>query len=105
MAAVRSGRAFAADLEAAAGRPAGLRTEGTVVAATGTGDRAELDTLARHLARLGRAVERLTGRELRRLEPAIGPGRARRAVACPVTSPSTTGRCSPRCGPPPSGRA
>jgi glycine oxidase len=64
---------FAAELERAAGRPAGLRTEGTVVAATGSGDRAELDTLAGFLGRLGRAVERLSGRELRRLEPALGP--------------------------------
>ncbi|QJY46168.1 glycine oxidase ThiO [Pseudonocardia broussonetiae] len=59
---------FAADLG-----PCGLRTEGTVVAATGSGDRAELDALAAHLAGLGRDVERLSGRELRRLEPAIGP--------------------------------
>jgi glycine oxidase len=59
---------FAAEL----GDP-GLQTGGTVVAATGTGDRAELDTLAEHLGRLGRSVERLSGRELRRLEPALGP--------------------------------
>lgn len=52
---------------------AGLRTEGTVVAATGSGDRAELEVVAAHLDRLGRPVERLTGRELRRLEPALGP--------------------------------
>ncbi|MFC4943407.1 glycine oxidase ThiO [Pseudonocardia sp. GCM10023141] len=64
---------FAAELTAAAGRPAGLRTEGTVVVATGAGDRAELDTLAGYLAALGRDVERLGGRELRRLEPALGP--------------------------------
>jgi glycine oxidase len=70
---VRRWPAFAAELTAAAGRPAGLRTDGTVVAATGAGDRAELDTLAAHLARLGRPVERLTGRELRRLEPGLGP--------------------------------
>ncbi len=65
--------AFAADLMDVAGIPSGLRNEGTVVAATGVGDRAELDGLAEHLARRGRAVDRLTGRELRRLEPAIGP--------------------------------
>ncbi|SHK36163.1 glycine oxidase [Pseudonocardia thermophila] len=64
---------FAEELTAAADRPAGLRTEGTVVAATGTGDRAELDALAEHLARLGRTVQRLSGRELRRLEPGLGP--------------------------------
>src|SRR5918997_2075728 len=65
--------AFAAELTDAAGRPAGLRTDGTVVAATGSGDRAELDTLATFLQTLGRPVERLTGRELRRLEPGLGP--------------------------------
>nr|WP_233159235.1 glycine oxidase ThiO [Pseudonocardia sp. MH-G8] len=64
---------FAEELTAAAGRAAGLRTEGTVVAATGSGDRAELDALAAYLGRLGRDVERLSGRELRRLEPALGP--------------------------------
>lgn len=56
-----------------AGRKAGLRTEGTVVVATNAGDRAELHEVAAFLDRQGRAVERLTGRELRRLEPAIGP--------------------------------
>lgn len=70
---VRRWPAFAADLHAATGASSGLRTEGTVVVATGAGDRAELDGLADHLARLGREVDRLTGRELRRLEPAIGP--------------------------------
>jgi glycine oxidase len=70
---VRRWPGFAEQVGAAAGRPAGLRTEGTVVVATGAGDRAELDTLAGYLARLGRDVERLSGRELRRLEPALGP--------------------------------
>jgi glycine oxidase len=65
--------AFAAELTDAAGRPAGLRSDGTIVAATGSGDRAELEALAAHLARLGRPVERLSGRELRRLEPGLGP--------------------------------
>ena len=73
LASVREWTGFAADLEQAAGRPAGVRGEGTVVVATGSGDRAELDTLAGHLDRLGRPVQRLTGRELRRCEPAIGP--------------------------------
>ena len=72
-AAVQGWPTFAAELEAAAGQPAGLRTDGTIVAATGSGDRAELDSLAGFLARLGRDVERLSGRELRRLEPALGP--------------------------------
>lgn len=64
---------FASDLAAAAGSPPGLRGEGTVVAATGAGDRAELGSLAAFLGRLGREVDQLTGRELRRLEPALGP--------------------------------
>ncbi|MBN9097044.1 MAG: glycine oxidase ThiO [Pseudonocardia sp.] len=70
---VRRWPGFAADLTAAAGCRAGLRTEGTMVAATGAGDRAELDNLATYLTGLGRSVERLSGRELRRLEPALGP--------------------------------
>ncbi|HEV7787857.1 MAG TPA: glycine oxidase ThiO [Pseudonocardia sp.] len=65
--------AFAAALAGAAGTPAGLRTEGTVVVAAGAGDRAELDDLAAYLAKVGREVDVLSARELRRLEPAIGP--------------------------------
>jgi glycine oxidase len=64
---------FAAALAEAAGTPAGLRTEGTVVVAAGAGDRAELDDLAAYLAKVGREVDVLSARELRRLEPAIGP--------------------------------
>jgi glycine oxidase len=51
----------------------GLRTEGTVVASLDAADGAVLDMLAEHLARLGRGVEMLTVRQLRALEPAIGP--------------------------------
>jgi glycine oxidase len=64
---------FAARLTTDAGHPAGVREEGTLVVATGVGDRAELAELARYLAKLGRDVESLTGRELRRREPALGP--------------------------------
>jgi glycine oxidase len=64
---------FAGELDAIVDAGAGLRTEGTVVAATGAGDRAELEAVAGHLERLGRPVQRLTGRDLRRLEPALGP--------------------------------
>lgn len=64
---------FAAALSADAGVDAGMQPEGTVVVATGSGDRDELHALADHLDALGRPVERLTGRALRRLEPAIGP--------------------------------
>jgi glycine oxidase len=51
-----------------------LLTGGTLVAAVDAADAAQLDILADHLASLGREVERLTGRELRGREPAIGPG-------------------------------
>lgn len=51
----------------------GLRTEGTLAVATDRADGEVLDGLAAHLTGLGREAHRLTGRELRRLEPAIGP--------------------------------
>jgi len=51
----------------------GLGTDGTVVAALDAADAAQLDVLADHLASLGRAVERLPGRALRQVEPALGP--------------------------------
>ena len=94
--------AFAAELADAAGRPAGLRTDGTIVAATGSGDRAELDTLAAHLARLGRPVDRLTGRELRRLEPGLGP-EVRGGLSVPDDLAVETASCSPPCRSRPSG--
>lgn len=65
--------AFADRLRAEAADP-GLRTEGTLVAALDATDAAELDTLADHLSGLGRPVRRLSGRELRALEPGVGPG-------------------------------
>lgn len=50
-----------------------LRTDGTVVAAVDAADAAQLDIVAEHLASLGRAVDRLPGRRLRSIEPALGP--------------------------------
>jgi glycine oxidase len=50
-----------------------LHTHGTVVAGVDSADTAQLDTLADFLASRGRDVDRLTGRELRRVEPTIGP--------------------------------
>ncbi|MBB4907326.1 glycine oxidase ThiO [Actinophytocola algeriensis] len=50
-----------------------LYTEGTVVAGFDAADAAQLDIVADYLARQGRTVDRLTGRELRRVEPTIGP--------------------------------
>jgi len=64
---------FASRLSAAAGLDAGLRMDGTLVAAVDSADRAELAALAGHLRRLGREVTALPARELRRLEPSIGP--------------------------------
>jgi glycine oxidase len=69
-AALRRWPEFAAELTAA-GHDPGLRTEGTVVAAVDSADRAELLTLAEFLGKLGRDVDVLTGRELRALEPGL----------------------------------
>lgn len=65
---------FATALEDAAGRAAGYRESGTVVVARDRDDLAELDALQALLQRHGLAVERLTSRELRRLEPGLSPG-------------------------------
>jgi glycine oxidase len=59
--------AFAAEVGVA------LNPHGTVVAALDAADARQLDVLADYLAHRGRSVDRLTGRELRRVEPAIGP--------------------------------
>jgi glycine oxidase len=50
-----------------------LHTHGTIVARVDSADTAQLDILADFLASRGRDVDRLTGRELRRVEPTIGP--------------------------------
>lgn len=50
-----------------------LSPHGTIVAALDSADAAQLDVLADYLASRGREVDRLTGRELRRLEPSLGP--------------------------------
>ncbi|HEY2765613.1 MAG TPA: glycine oxidase ThiO [Pseudonocardiaceae bacterium] len=72
---------FAAEL-AVAGADPGLSLRGTLVVALDPGDRAELDRLAGQLSRMGRQVEVLAGREVRRVEPALGP-QARRALSVP----------------------
>jgi glycine oxidase len=51
----------------------GLRTEGTLAAAFDAFDAGQQEMAAEFLASRGRAVRRLTGRELRELEPAISP--------------------------------
>jgi len=57
----------------AAGLGFELSTRGTIVAAVDSADAGQLDVLATFLAARGRAVDRLGGRELRRVEPTIGP--------------------------------
>ncbi|GAB2933361.1 glycine oxidase ThiO [Rhodococcus aerolatus] len=62
---------FAAELEAAAGRPAGLSTTGTLVVGLDTADHGQLEVLAGWLAAHGRTVTEVRGRDLRRREPAL----------------------------------
>lgn len=73
---------FAAELTTAGADPR-LRTHGTLAVAVDPGDRADLDRIAEQLARMGRQVEVLTGRQARRTEPALGP-QVCRALAIPT---------------------
>lgn len=57
----------------AAGLGVELNEHGTMAVAADSADAATLDVLADHLAARGRSVDRLTGRELRALEPTLGP--------------------------------
>jgi glycine oxidase len=61
---------FAARLTADGGDP-GLSTAGTLVVALDQGDADQLTVLAEYLESVGRAVERMTGRRLRALEPGL----------------------------------
>ena len=63
---------FAAELRAAATDPR-LRAVGTLAVALDPGDRAELDRVGEQLTRMRRPAEMLSGRQVRRLEPALGP--------------------------------
>ncbi|PRY47707.1 glycine oxidase [Geodermatophilus tzadiensis] len=64
---------FAAELEAASGRPVGLRTVGTLVVGFDDDDVRELDALHAFQLELGLAAERLTPRAARRREPSLTP--------------------------------
>src|SRR4051794_17372348 len=64
---------FARTLSAATGVDIGYRTSGTVSVARDGDDMSALDDLATYQDKLGLEVERLRGRELRRLEPALAP--------------------------------
>jgi len=66
---------FARDL-AQEGVDPGLAEHGTLVVAFDSADAGHLDILAGYLHSLGRAAERLTGRETKRLEPGVGSVRS-----------------------------
>ena len=64
---------FAEELASASGRDPGYRRCGTVMVARDRDDQAELADLLAFRRRLGLDVHRLTGREIRALEPALSP--------------------------------
>jgi glycine oxidase len=64
---------FAAELVHDSGRPVDLAEHGTLLVAADADDETVLARHARHLERQGCAVERLTSRVARRLEPALSP--------------------------------
>ncbi|MCG5212340.1 FAD-dependent oxidoreductase [Streptosporangium sp. KLBMP 9127] len=65
--------AFAAELARESGQELDLRREGTLDVAFGADDLAALGELGAFMEKLGLPVERLTGRECRRLEPMLAP--------------------------------
>ena len=65
--------AFASEVAADAGRDVGWSARGTLVVARDADDAAQLTRLAEFHATWGLSSERLTGRQARRLEPALGP--------------------------------
>jgi glycine oxidase len=66
--------AFVAELRDATGLDLGYRETGTVLAAADGGDLAMADELFAFAQSLGLTMDRLTARELRRLEPMLAPG-------------------------------
>lgn len=64
---------FASELEAAAGRPVGYRTDGTLAVAFDADDNRALEDLYAYQRELGLEVDRLRSRECRDLEPALSP--------------------------------
>jgi glycine oxidase len=73
---------FAADVEAAAGRAVGYRTEGTLAVAADLDDLRVIEELWRFQQSLGLPVERLSRRGCRDLEPSLSP-RVRGGVLAP----------------------
>ncbi len=74
--------AFAEAVATASGREVGLRREGTIAVVVDAADRDDLDRVVTLLHDWGRDAERLTGREARRREPALGPA-VRAGIAVP----------------------
>ena len=56
--------------------PTGYRTDGTLVVARDTADKTHLEELREYQSRHGMAVDKLTTREARKLEPALSPALA-----------------------------
>ena len=65
---------FAAELEAASGRPVHLATSGTLVVAADPSDRDALDRLHAYHRSLDLPAERLSARQARQAEPLLAPG-------------------------------
>ena len=74
MASARRWPAFAAELEADAGAGIGYQDTGTLVVDVDDDDRAFSDDLFAFQTSLGLAVDRLTARRVRELEPNVSPG-------------------------------
>jgi glycine oxidase len=74
LASLRQWPDFAARLERASGVDIGLRTEGSLLVGVDDADAATLDQVHALLSRHGIDAERLTQRELRRVESAMTPG-------------------------------
>ena len=74
LAAARRYPSFVAELEDRTGIGVGYRTCGTLAVALDAGDRAVLDDLYAFQRSLGLAVDRLSGKDCRRLEPMLAPG-------------------------------
>jgi glycine oxidase len=64
---------FVAAVEEASGTDVGYRRAGTVIVARDSDDNAALEDVFRYQVGLGLEVERLSGREVRHLEPALSP--------------------------------
>ena len=73
LASVQRWPTFAAELEAAAGSPVGLRTAGTLVVGFDADDVRALDELHAYQLELGLAAQRLTPSATRRREPSLTP--------------------------------